>query len=181
MTSSSEYPFGESAVARRLGHYSAQALMLEIAAAVFLGTQPIRQTPSGASLSVSLVVLVLATWLAMRLHDRSLCEYCVAEIPLDVEKAAARARWRFWLAHEGSRPHFVMPYFAVLIGTNFLHGEQGRLVWALAQSSMVYLVMATSTHRKLQPWCPWCRDDGGGEDRAPLDPPPPRDRDRELV
>jgi hypothetical protein len=180
-------PFGSDFTSGRTGalqfwrHYASSALMLELAAALALGSQPIRFTHLGATLALSLAVLVLTTFVVMRQHDRGLCEQCVSEIPLDLEKAAAKAKWRFWMAHEGCKPIFAVPYFAMLIGTNFLPGESGRLIWAMAQSTMVYLLMAANTHRKLQPWCPWCKGDGGGEDRVDVDPLLPRDRDRELV
>ena len=38
----------------------------------------------------------------------------------------------------------------------------GVWIWAAIQSSMVYLLVSTKSHRLLQPWCPQCRGDGGG-------------------
>lgn len=181
MPVSSEYSSPRSALLQFWGHYGSQALLLEIAAAIALGSQPIRYTHLGARLAMILAILVLATFVIMRRHDRQLCEHCVSEIPLDLERAAHRARFRFWMAHEGCRIHFVVPYFAVLIATNFLPGDFGRLIWAFAQSTMVYLIMASSTHRKLQPWCPWCKGDGGGDHILDPDPLLPRDRDLQPV
>jgi len=172
-----DVPSDSSPLFERWGHHAGQILMFTIAGAIVLGTQPIGQTASGMMLSMSLAAFVIATWLAMRQHDRRLCEWCVASLPLDVEAAARQARYRFRLAHLGSEPNFLVPYFVVLVGTGFLHTQSGRLIWAIAQSTMIYLVMASDSHRKLQPWCPICRreEGGGGEDRVTPDPRLPRD------
>ena len=74
----------------------------------------------------------------------------------------------------------VLPYLAVLIGSNFAPGTFGRLAWALVQSSMIFLILAYSTHRRLQPWCPWCREGGGGDDE-PATPDPAPDGRRQLI
>jgi len=181
MHNSFSVPFDSSPLYERWGHHAAQILMFTIAGAIVLGAQPIGRTASGQVLSMTLACFVLATWLAMRQHDRRLCEWCVQDLPLDVEGAANQARYRFRLAHLGNNPGFVVPYLSILIATNFLPGQTGRLVWAIAQSTMIYLVMASDSHRKLQPWCPICREGGGGSDRVEIDPTSPRGRDRELV
>jgi hypothetical protein len=55
-----------------------------------------------------------------------------------------------------------------------------RVGWAIIQLSMIYLIMSQSTHRKLQPWCPWCSAGGGGSEVDEPDPVLPQD-DRQLV
>ena len=75
----------------------------------------------------------------------------------------------------------MIPYFAVLIGSSFLPGQSGLLIWALVQTSMIYLILAYATHRRLQPWCPWCQSgDGGGED-DPVSPDPVPEDHRQLI
>ena len=55
-------------------------------------------------------------------------------------------------------------------------------MWAVIQCSMVYLIMSHVTHRRFQPWCPWCSGGGGGSEREDdVTPPPLPDNDRELV
>ena len=78
----------------------------------------------------------------------------------------------------GGRP--AVPYLLVLISSNFLTSLPGRTVWGLVQASMIYLILAHASHRKLQPWCPWCSDGGGGEDVDETPPVLPQD-DRERV
>jgi hypothetical protein len=86
------------------------------------------------------------------------------------------------LAHFATEPRFLIPYFTVLIGSNFLPGTWGRIVWAVVQCSMIYLIMSYVSHRRLQPWCPWCNNGGGGSDHDDdVTPPPLPDNDRELV
>lgn len=164
----------------RLGHYSHLMLSGSILAVIALGVYPL----SGAlmfTVPVGLLALVLLSWMLMRQHDRRLCELCVAAMPLNPGEAAARYRARFWLAHSGMRPRFLVPYLTLLVGSNLAMGTIGRIGWALVQSTMLYLIAAYSTHRRLQPWCPWCRGGDGGQDRDDVAPPPPPVDRRLLV
>jgi hypothetical protein len=107
----------------------------------------------------------------MRRHDRGLCEMCVAALPLDAAERAARHRLRFRVAHCGAQPRLVLTYLAVLVLANFAPGSWGRLLWVAVQLSLVYLLRCAVTHRRLQPWCPWCRE-GGEKDPSSPDPRP---------
>jgi hypothetical protein len=180
MTDSYGLPRSHSLV-ERWGHWSPQLLISAIAAVIMLGLRPTAPTAATLLGSVGLFSFVIVTWLLMRQHDRRLCESCAASMPLNPSANAARHTRKFWLVHRGSDPRYVVPYLMVLVGSNFLMSPSGRIVWALVQASMMYLIAATATHRKLQPWCPWCSEDGGGEDRSIGNPDLPRGGRRQLV
>jgi hypothetical protein len=161
-------------VADLWGHHGTELLVLSIGASIVVGVYP----PPGMlalTLPVALVLFVIASWLFMRRHDRQLCEKCMAAMPLNAAAEAARLRRRFWVAHTGSEPRFLVPYLAVLIGSSFAFSTIGKIPWAIIQSSMIYLVLAQSTHRRLQPWCPWCSEGGGGSEVPEDDPVLPQD------
>lgn len=168
-------------VAATWGHYAPEILSGAIVGAIIIGLRP----PPGMlalTLPVALIGLVVISWLLMRRHDRQLCEQCVAAMPLNAAEKAVRYQRRFWLAHTGTEPRFLVPYLAVLVASNFFPGTWGRIAWALIQLSIVYLIMSHVTHRRFQPWCTWCSNGGGGADRdVDLTPPPLPDNDRELV
>jgi hypothetical protein len=167
-------------LAGRIGHHSPALLSASILGVILLGLYP-PQSALALTMPIALLAFVLMSWLLMRQHDRRLCELCMAAMPLNPSELAAHYKTRFWLAHSGGKPAFLVPYLAVLIGSNFLTGTIGRIGWAIVQSSMIYLILAYSSHRRLQPWCPWCREGGGGQDdRDDVTPPPPSDR-RQLV
>jgi hypothetical protein len=163
------------------GHFAPEILSVSIVAAIIVGLRP----PAGllaVTVPVSLVTLVLTSWLFMRRHDRRLCEQCVAAMPLNAAEKAVRYQRRFLLSHSGSEPRFLVPYLTVLIGSNFFPGTWGRVAWAVIQCSMIYLIMSQMTHRRFQPWCPWCSEGGGGSGRdRDVAPPPLPDNDRQLV
>jgi hypothetical protein len=163
---------GTGRLAVRLGHYSHLLLSASILAVIALGVYPL-SGPLMFTAPIALLVFVLMSWVLMRQHDRRLCELCMSAMPLNPSEVAAHYRARFWLAHSGMRPRFLVPYLALLIGSNFAMGFIGRIGWALVQSTMLYLIAAYSTHRRLQPWCPWCRGGGGDDDRDDVAPPPP--------
>jgi hypothetical protein len=147
-------------LAARWGHYGSSVLVAAIAAAIALGVYP---PPAGSSIAlllpVALFAVVIFSWLLMRDHDRRLCEFCVSSMPLEAAEIASQLHRRFTLAHLGERRQLVVGYLIVLIGANglLLIGPAGRVGWAVVESSMIYLVLAYSSHRRFQPWCPQCR------------------------
>jgi len=166
--------------ARGWGHHAPRLLCVAILAAIALGIRPMTPTPLTMLSSLALLTFVVVTWLFMRQHDRRLCERCAASMPLNAAEHAARFGRRFRLAHAGSNPWLIVPYLLVLIGSNFLTSPAGRIAWALVQSTMIYLIMAHSSHRRLQPWCPWCSGGGSKNPDNVGEPDLPRD-DRLLV
>lgn len=165
----------------RLGHFAPQALILSIMGVILLRLSPPTDPVTSLGVSLALISFVLVSWLAMRRHDRGLCEHCMSSMPLNPSEQAVAYQRRFWLAHTGAQRRFVIPYLAVLIGSNFAPGQPGLIFWVLMQTSMIYLILAYSTHRRLQPWCPWCSDNGGGREDEPAVPDPAPSDGRQLV
>ncbi len=163
------------------GHFAPEVLCLSIVGAVLIGLRP----PANALMvtaPVALMTIVVASWLLMRRHDRRLCEQCMSSMPLNAAEKAVKYQRRFWMAHTGSERRFLIPYLAVLIGSNFFPGTWGRIAWAAIQLTMIYLILSYVAHRRFQPWCPWCSSGGGGSEREDdTTPPPLPDNDRELV
>ena len=161
--------------AARLGHHANEILVGAIVAATALGLYP---PPAQYAIGIALLLAstVIGAWLLMRRHDRQLCETCVLAMPLNPSQDAQRYARRFWMAHTGSEPRFLVPYLAVLVGSNFAGGSlPGKAFWAVMQLSMIWLILSQSTHRRLQPWCPWCSGGGGGQDVDDLPPVIPHD------
>lgn len=168
-------------IGARWGHAAPQLLSGAIVAVIALGTRTTPPTLLTTMAGVGLLTFVLLTWLQLRQHDRRLCETCVMSLPLNAAEHAARLRRRFWVAHAGSNPWLLVPYLAVLIGSNLLLSPAGRIGWAVVQASMIYLLLSYTSHRRLQPWCPWCSGGGGGADDEVGDPELPRGDRRQLV
>jgi hypothetical protein len=167
-------------LARRWGHYAPESLMVAIVGVIVLKLRPVEDPLASLTIAIGLLTFILCTWLVMRRHDRGLCEHCMASMPLNASEAAVRYQRRFWLAHTGSEMRFVIPYLAVLIGLGFATTPVGVVAWVLAQTTMIYAILAYSTHRRLQPWCPWCSNGGGGQDETVTPDPLPSDH-RQLV
>jgi hypothetical protein len=165
-----ESAFGSGSAAAWWGHWGSAGLAGSVVAILAMGVHPLpADTPAAVLVPLSVLALALVSWLAMRQHDRRLCEMCAASVPLNASEVAARQHRRFAVAHAGSRRSLVVAYLAVLAGSDvvLLNGnELQRICWGLIQSSMIYLVLAYSTHRRLQPWCPQCRGGDGRSDRV---------------
>jgi hypothetical protein len=178
MAESARLPWGQR-LSSLLGHHAVDLLVATIVAVVAVQLVPLPPLMA-LTVSVTLFALVLLCWLLMRDHDRRLCEQCVMSMPLNPSEQAKRYQRRFWMAHTGAEPRFFVPYIIVLISSNFAMSTIGRIGWGLIQLSMIYLLLAQSTHRKLQPWCPWCQGGGGGEEVDETPPVLPHD-DRQLI
>jgi hypothetical protein len=178
MDDSVRMPWG-SRLTDRLGHHANEILIVSIVAVVGLGLHPL---PGAFAFTVPIAVfgVVLLSWLLMRQHDRRLCERCVLSMPLNPSEQSIRYKRRFWMAHTGSEPRFLIPYLIVLISSNFATSTVGRIGWAVVQLSMIYLIQSSTTHRRLQPWCPWCSGGGGGEEVDETPPVLPHD-DHQLI
>jgi hypothetical protein len=160
------------------GHYASDAICVCIVVATAVGLWPLTGVLMTLVPLTVLVTVVLA-WLAMRSHDRRLCEHCVRALPLDAGRRAERYHRRFATVHLATHKPFLFGYLAVLIGVNLVPGTPGRVLWVAAQLSMIYLIQSHVAHRRFQPWCPRCRG-GGGSDREDVPEPLPDDR-RQLV
>lgn len=164
---------------RRWGHWAPQVLIGAIAATVLLAVAPMPTgNPLTALTPLLLLGVVIATWVQMRRHDRTLCEHCMAAMPLNPSLSAQRYERRLALAHLGQQPAAVLGYLAILLGADLAVAVAPDAVlhpvlalWACTQLSLVYLVLSHVTHRRLQPWCARCGG-GGGEDVQAPEPAP---------
>jgi hypothetical protein len=158
-------------VVRIVGHYAPWLLAVLMSALTVLTLVPDAVDIPWPVL-VPLLGVAVALGLSILVHNRSLCERCIAALPLDATATAARYARRFKVAHLFEHRLFALGYLAGIVGTSLLYGDPvGRYAWAAAQLSLVYLLMVYVTHQRLRPWCPHCRN--GGEERAtPVTPSP---------
>jgi hypothetical protein len=182
MTHSFSFERSSEVSAVRIGHWWPQMLSASVVGVIVLRFNSTAPNAVYVPAVLGLVAFVLATWMLMRRHDRQLCETCVASIPLNVQEQSVRFRRRFSVAHAGANRKAVAAYLIVLIGSNALIAfSWGQWPWAAIQATMIYLILSQSTHRRLQPWCPFCAGGDGGDEHDAVEPDAPRGRERELV
>jgi MFS family permease len=173
---SASMPYGQphsSGLLGYLGHRAVYLLAVIVAVAIALRVYPIPpENPLSVLAPVGLMGLVIWCWVLMRRHDHGLCEGCLTSMPLNPSLDAARYAHRLATAHLGANRPLVVGYLAVLIGSAFVPGPVGLVVWSLAQSTMIYLLLSYTTHRRLQPWCPACKGGGSERDTVPPNPSP---------
>ena len=120
-----------------------------------------------------------ATVLASFLHDHdtSLCLPCIEKVPADAPVRAERRKIVLWFHHFMAQGNARFALLTLMLGLPAiliaLHvsPDIGRwalspgIAWALARA------FATSQHRRLQPWCSYCRDwDKDGDHEPSPDP-----------
>ena len=155
-----------------IGHY-APWLLAALVGGLIAGTLVPDAVPDVAwPAAVGLLAVALFLGLSILAHNRQLCERCIAALPLDASTVAARYAIRFRVAHLFESKLFALCYLAALVGSSLLSAHPvGRYGWAVAEASLVYLLVVYVTHQRLQPWCPYCR--GGGEEQAAPTTPTP--------
>lgn len=123
-----------------------------------------------------------------------ICERCADDVPLDGAAAAEKNRMSLWLVHRISTPldgflqhianHPILIAVASVavvfaldwIGALSIIVAGIRVVWLpLFVATILFLMYgmrAGQRHDSLQPWCPWCRSGGGGDDETVPEPRP---------
>jgi hypothetical protein len=159
-------------MSRIIGHYAPWFLAILVGALIALTLLP--AVASFVPWQAQVVLLAVAVFLGLSIlaHNRRLCERCIASLPLDASTVADRYAVRFRVAHLFESRLFALCYLGAVAGSSFLYSHPvGRYGWAVAQASLVYLLLVYVTHQRLQPWCPHCKN-GGEEQTAPTTPSP---------
>jgi hypothetical protein len=159
-------------MSRLVGHYAPRLLVVLVAGLITLTLVPAIPVEIAVPVLVVLLAVTLVLAVSLFAHNRGLCERCIASLPLAASAAANKYPLRFRIAHLFERKVFAFGYVAVIAATSLLYFHPaGKYAWAVAQLSLVYLVLVYTTHQKLQPWCPYCKN-GGEEQTTPTAPTP---------
>jgi hypothetical protein len=159
-----------------LGHYSTVLLLAAVATSV--ADDATGQSQGALEWAASAVWLA---WIAaftadIGRHQERLCERCIAASPLDPQ--AAVTRWRGVLRlHHARRAGLALLGGIIawdVVNSLFRHPP----AWALAIDALTAVVLGASyavtwQHRRLYPWCPFCRWGEGGAHEVSPDVPSP--------
>jgi hypothetical protein len=159
-------------MSRIVGHYAPWFLATLVGALIALTLVPAVSSFVPWQALAALLAVAIFLGLSILAHNRHLCERCIASLPLDASAAAGRYAVRFRVAHLFESKLFALCYLAAVVGSSLLYSHPvGRYGWAVAEASLVYLLLVYVTHQRLQPWCPHCKN-GGEEQTAPTTPSP---------
>jgi hypothetical protein len=159
-------------VSRIVGHHAPRILATLVAALIALTLVPAVSSVVPWPVGVGLLAAAVYLGLCVLAHNRRLCERCIASLPLDAAEVASRYAVRFRVAHLFESRLFAIGYLVTLVGSALLYADPvGRYGFAVAEASLVYLLLVYVTHQRLQPWCPYCRN-GGEEQSTPTTPRP---------
>lgn len=124
--------------------------------------------------AVSAVVLY-SLYAEFSVHNRQLCERCIAASPLDPQAAVRRWKAALRAAHARALQWGIVAGWTVKIVLGFALGHD---TWLFAADAVLCAACAVTAlsywlHRRLYPWCPFCRwDEGGGHEVSPDVPAP---------
>jgi hypothetical protein len=126
--------------------------------------------------SAVFAVGIIAALAGAHRHKAVLCEACIADFPLDGEAQATKhVRWLRFIHHGRLRARSSMLLLALLLVSFY-----PPLSWVIVAAWFIALadVRANGVHRRLEPWCPWCRNGGHDVDCLHVAPVPMGRADR---
>jgi hypothetical protein len=159
-------------MSRVLGHFGPWLLATLVGVLAVVTVVPAASSFVAWQALLMLQASVVFLAFAIFTHNRHLCARCIAAIPLDATRVAARYGRRFRVAHLFERRWYAIGYLSIVVTFAFLATHPiGKYVWIVVEASLVYLLIVYVTHQRLQPWCPQCQH-GGEEVAAPTTPTP---------
>lgn len=158
-------------------HYGAMIYICALVGGTVLTWVPIARWASDSA-ALAMPSLMLVGFMYMQSHRRHLCETCIAELPLDPEKAVTRNRPWLWYAHllndTGVRVlvQLTAVLALILVCRLVLHGPVANVGLTVYGIYMVAGMWSTTVHTRLNAWCPWCNDPDDGDEEPAIDPQP---------
>jgi hypothetical protein len=153
-----------------VGHYSLYLLLCTVAVSIVSEATEWRYGVL-VDLSAAGWIAWIASIYADAFHDRRLCERCIRDAPaLGPERSVKRWKPLLWLFHR--KLLFAIVFFLVCMNVGWaILGYKNEPRWQVLLGGLVLLSVALSwltlfQHRRLQPWCPYCHWDEGGEEEA---------------
>ncbi|MET8342497.1 hypothetical protein [Streptomyces microflavus] len=155
---------------RRLVHRSHWLVLIAVAGTTALVFAP----DSGVWNSVRTMAtfLVLAAILGDMRHSDRLCEPCVTEFRVDAPEYAAKRCWLFTIDHRGRRPYLALVVLSLVAS----HVFDRHTAPSIANTIGIMTIFGAITlvnrfHRTYRPWCPYCRNGGGGHEHTEVPDP----------
>jgi len=111
-------------------------------------------------------------------HGGRLCEQCVTAFPINAPEYADKRKKRFKAFH--SSWVIVPPALACCMASMLLESSWRGVVYMVPWVMQAGLALVARFHSSYQPWCPYCRDGGGGEGEAESAPDPSGGHGRPL-
>lgn len=159
-----------------LGHYGLWFLIVLVPANAALGMMALHQGRLyNIAYAVGLLAIADLTGCLIFTHLDTPCVRCARHLPIDAEEQAER-KSRWLKAHH--RLHYWLPglaFGAWVTSWTVAGTPAGRIMVACAVALLLPWAALIRVHGRLQPWCPWCRDNGG-ENAAEDAPDPSRNQ-----
>jgi hypothetical protein len=172
-----EEPRREHRLLKLIGHYGYLGLAVLVVTSVADNATAHHIRPLGWAASVSWGLWAAGMMLDARFHRSHLCERCVAETPLDWQRAVDRWDRALWLHHAaGWQVLVLLPLGGTYFWVMFTQ-RPGPLIYVLGGVLIVVIGIISGVdykHRRLYPWCPYCHwGDGGDPEPSPEPEPAP--------
>ena len=114
----------------------------------------------GTVQSAVMLALIISIYANYR-HSMSLCERCAVEFRTDAPDYAETRKWLFKAIHRfGMIP--VVTLLITMVTDPFLSDRYDSYFLTMNLGFSAALALLNRFHSSYQPWCPYCRNDGGG-------------------
>lgn len=116
-------------------------------------------------ISMAFVLIIFIS----NVHSTSICPVCIETTPLDGNLEAAKKNYFLKIFHMN---RIFLYIFIVYFISDLIISDHKSLLYigctALATLALMLMCKITIVHNILQPWCPYCHwDEGGDEEEVP--------------
>lgn len=156
---------------RVTAHYAIWILLVLIPGTVALGAVALERTGLQVAYGGALLLDVYILAVAIKWHTETPCLICAVRFPTDAVAVAEKRKPWLRLHHVLGVTGWVcvsVVWVASWLGAGTVYG---RAALGAAGLCVIGMMALSRAHGRVQPWCPWCRDDDG--DEAGADTPDP--------
>ncbi|MEY9840677.1 hypothetical protein [Streptacidiphilus sp. EB103A] len=155
-----------------LAHHGLWIMLVAVPATCALALTAHGRTGLQVCYGTGLLVIAYVLLMVFGHHTDSLCVLCAVRLP---DNGSAQAERRGTWLRTTHRTRIAAPIGVGalwVLSWVFAATTAGHLLLALAGLLLVAVLVLNRVHGRLQPWCPWCRDEGGNTHIQTPEPAP---------
>lgn len=156
-------------------HYGTRVYLSALAVGAAVKWIPVSSTVGWFTDLVPLLVLPVGA-LYSQSHSKHLCEQCFASMSVNASEEAESRRPLLRLDHSISDSEYRAPALGItllvcLVASHLVGYPADAAILTVNSAVLGGWVWVSMIHSRYQPWCPWCDEHGGDDDREDVPTP----------
>lgn len=155
----------------RTGHYG-PVLNIAVWSLLFpISLLPGSRFPEGTA--IPWVLALMSSSYLTEYHDKRLCEKCIRKVPVNAQEKAQEIKKLLRFHHARHTLAGSLAILAFLVVATWLPPFWPGFIGLIIGTALIYGgLVADRLHRRLYPWCPYCKWGRGGDGEREPSPDP---------